>query len=142
MGVRDGDAAGVRGPPGGGYSEEECALGTAGANERGGRAVPGPRTGRLPSAQSRRLRSETAAHLRIALGQALNAFSRWREATDPPPDTSSPRRPRGEARGEGDLGFSAFPGSTHPDFPANRQEDSEESLRCPPASRWFALTYL
>lgn len=75
------------------------ALGPLCERRRGARSPARPC--RLPSAQSRRPGSEAAAHLRIALGQALNAFSRWRGATDPPPDTGFAKAParRSERRG-------------------------------------------
>lgn len=47
----------------------------------------------VPARPCHRPGSEAAAHLRIALGQALNAFCRWRGATDPPPDTGSAKAP-------------------------------------------------
>lgn len=80
----------------------ECASQLRGA--RGPR--PGP--GRLSSSQNCRLRSETAAHLRIALSQALMLSPDGEKPPTRPRTPTPPRRPRGEAGVECDLGFSSL----------------------------------
>lgn len=97
----------------------------------------GPRPRLPPSAQSRRPRSEAAAHLRIALGPALNAFSRWRGATDPPPDT-------GSAKGAREASVTpAVPASARTDVPVKPsgelQRTSLAALPAPEGPCWVAL---
>lgn len=75
---------------------------------REGRVVPGPSPGRLPSSHSCRLRSETAAHLRITLSQALMLSPDGEKPPTRPRTPTPPRRPRGEVGVECDLGFSSL----------------------------------
>lgn len=109
----------------------EAGVGVCEPAERGawsrGRPWPPPFVPELPPQVGN---SSTFAD-RIKPG--LNAFSRWREATDPPPDTDSPpRRPRGEAGVECDLGFSSLLSNSVPcKFDRRKHWEKKKSPRRP-----------
>lgn len=103
--------------------------------------VPGPGPGRLPSSQSCRLRSETAAHLRIALSQALMLSP---DGEKPPtrPRTPTLRQGAREAKRESSV-TSAFPVSSQTQFPVNLTGENTGRKKKSPSPSWamFFLTF-